>query len=154
MAKESLKSNIIIYSAILKYGHSNFNLEIIEYCESTEKILERENYYLDLLNPEYNVLQKAGSSLGRLHTEDTKAKIRASLIGRKIPKETRDAMLKGSTVRVGVRIVDLLTGTSNEYLSIREAAREIGESEGSLIWYSRTAMKAPFKKRYLLIRLV
>ncbi len=37
-----------IYKAILKHGHSNFSLEILEYCEPS-KVLEREQYYIDLL---------------------------------------------------------------------------------------------------------
>ena len=38
-----------IYKAILKYGHSNFIFEIIEYCEPQEAI-QREQYYLDLFD--------------------------------------------------------------------------------------------------------
>lgn len=50
----------MINSAFLKYGYSNFTLEILEYCESSEAVL-REQYYLDLLKPEYNILSTAGS---------------------------------------------------------------------------------------------
>ncbi len=32
------------------------------------EVLSREQYYIDLLKPEYNILQKAGSSLGYKHT--------------------------------------------------------------------------------------
>lgn len=45
------KGSSIIYSAILKYGHSNFRLDILEYCEPS-RLLNREQYYLDLLMPE------------------------------------------------------------------------------------------------------
>jgi hypothetical protein len=38
-----------INSALLKYGYSNFKLEIIEYI-SPEMAVEIEQYYLDLLN--------------------------------------------------------------------------------------------------------
>lgn len=37
-----------INSALLKYGHDNFILEILEYCE-IEDLIKREQYYLDLL---------------------------------------------------------------------------------------------------------
>jgi group I intron endonuclease len=50
-------------------------LEILEYC-AAEKCLEREQYYLDLLTPEYNILKVAGSSLGRKHSDEAKAKMR------------------------------------------------------------------------------
>ena len=38
-----------INSALLKYGYSNFQLEIIEYI-SPQMAVETEQYYLDLLN--------------------------------------------------------------------------------------------------------
>jgi len=64
------KNNMLIYKALLKYGYSNFILEILEYCERS-LLIEREQYYFDLLKPEYNILQKAGSTLGFKHSEET-----------------------------------------------------------------------------------
>jgi group I intron endonuclease len=58
----------------LKYGYSNFSLDILEYCKE-EDVLLREQYYLDLLQPEYNILKKADSSFGFQHTEETKQRI-------------------------------------------------------------------------------
>ena len=68
-------SKMIIYKALLKYDHENFKLEILEYCEP-EKCLERENYYLKLLKPKYNILQKARSSRGYKHTPESLIKMR------------------------------------------------------------------------------
>jgi hypothetical protein len=70
------KTTSAISNALLKYGYSNFTLEILEYCDPSDTI-KREQHYLDLLKPEYNILSIAGSSLGRKHTESTKAKLRA-----------------------------------------------------------------------------
>ena len=67
---------MIIYKTILKYGYSNFTLEILEYCKP-EDTVTREQYYLDLLRPLYNVLKIAGSSLGYKHTDETKDKLKA-----------------------------------------------------------------------------
>ena len=53
LKKEMDKNNSTIYKALLKNGYSNFRLEIIEYCEP-EKCIEREQYFIDLLNPQYN----------------------------------------------------------------------------------------------------
>lgn len=69
------KQNMVIYKAILKYGYSNFKLDILEYC-APEECVKREQYYLDLLKPEYNLLKTAGSSLGYKHTEETIAKFK------------------------------------------------------------------------------
>jgi len=52
--------------ALLKYKHKNFTLEIIEYC-SKEKLLEREQHYLDLLKLKYNILKFAYSLLSFKH---------------------------------------------------------------------------------------
>jgi group I intron endonuclease len=65
----------MIYRSILKYGYANFSVEIIEYC-TPEKAIEREQYYLDLIQPGYNILTKAGSLLGFKHSEETKAKFK------------------------------------------------------------------------------
>ena len=55
--KHLLKSNIPINNALLKYGYSNFSLEILEYC-SEKYLLIREQHYIDLLKSEYNILKK------------------------------------------------------------------------------------------------
>ena len=60
-----------IYNAILKHGHSNFSLIILDYC-SPDKCIEREDFYLSSLPHEYNILNKAGSPLGRTHSDATK----------------------------------------------------------------------------------
>ena len=73
--KESLKNNSIIYRALLKNGYSNFRLEILEYNEKA-KILEREQYYLDILKPTYNICKVAGSSLGRVTNRSTRLKLK------------------------------------------------------------------------------
>lgn len=57
-----------------KYGKENFDFFILEYCEA-EKLLEREQYYLDNLKPEYNICKIAGNCLGKITTEETKKKI-------------------------------------------------------------------------------
>jgi group I intron endonuclease len=87
--KEVLRrSNSKILSALLKYGFSNFRLEILEYCEPNQTI-NREQYYLDQLFPEYNILPLASSSLGKLQTKETKLKISNSLKGRLMPEEVK-----------------------------------------------------------------
>ena len=67
-------ANNAIHRAILKHKHKNFSLYILEHC-SPDKLIEREQYYIDILNPEYNILKIAGSSLGFKHSEETALKI-------------------------------------------------------------------------------
>lgn len=59
--------NMAIYKALLKYGYSNFIFEILEYCEKS-LLIEREQHYFYVLKPEYNILRKAGSTLGFKHS--------------------------------------------------------------------------------------
>ena len=60
----------LICKALLKYGYKGFRLEILEYCPSSI-VLDREQFYIDKLNPEYNILKIAGSNLGYKHSEDS-----------------------------------------------------------------------------------
>lgn len=62
----------LIYSAILKYDHVNFSLDILEYCE-IDVLIEREQYYINLLKPEYNILKLANSRLGSKQSKTTKS---------------------------------------------------------------------------------
>ena len=73
--------SMAINKALLKYGYSGFKLEILEYCEPSNCI-DREQYYLDLLKPEYNILKTAGSSLGYQHLEEAKKRISEASLGR------------------------------------------------------------------------
>jgi len=73
--ENSLKnSQSYLYNAILKYGHSNFSLTIIEYC-SPDKCIERVlriDFYLSSLPHEYNILP--GSRTGHKHSDEAKKK--------------------------------------------------------------------------------
>ena len=73
----------IIYNSLLKYGYANFSLDILEYCKPHE-LIYREQYYMDTLKPEYNILKVAGSVLGFKHSEATKAKLSNNNLGKNI----------------------------------------------------------------------
>jgi group I intron endonuclease len=65
------KSKSMINNALVKHGYSKFSLEILEYCDAS-LVLEREQHYLDTLNPKYNILKTAGNLIGFKHSEDFK----------------------------------------------------------------------------------
>ena len=74
IARNLKKGKSKILKALIKYGYLNFEfklLETIEFSDSQPKserrrlLLEREQYYLDQIKPEYNINLKAGSNLGR-----------------------------------------------------------------------------------------
>jgi group I intron endonuclease len=63
-----------ICRSLLLHGYSNFSLEILEYCDSS-LLLEREKWYFELFQPEYNLAEEPGSPmLGRTHSAETKAR--------------------------------------------------------------------------------
>jgi group I intron endonuclease len=116
------KYNMTVYKAIIKYGYSCFTLEILEYCEPNDCIT-REQYYLDIFQPEYNILRIAGSSLGHNHSEETRAKISASLLGKTHSDETKgkiSAAILGQirTEEVRVKMCAAKMGANNPMFGV------------------------------------
>jgi group I intron endonuclease len=68
--KISYAKTMLINKALVKHGYSNFNLEVLEFCEKLD-VLVREQYYIDIIQPEYNILKTAGSVLGIKHKQET-----------------------------------------------------------------------------------
>jgi len=111
------RANSIIHKALLKYGYANFQLEILEYCDIS-MCIEREQYYLDLLNPKYNILKKAGSSLGYKHTLETlETKMRPFL------------NLHNAAKRLPVELLDIETNLITKYDSITATAEALNTNE-------------------------
>lgn len=65
-----------------KYGESDLGFSIIVGCEK-ENLISYEQFYIDALNPYFNICKIAGNTLGRKHTLESKAKVSKSLIGSK-----------------------------------------------------------------------
>lgn len=65
-----------------KYKLENLNFEIIEYCDK-EDLINREQYYIDNLKPDYNICKIAGSLLGVKKSEASKLKQSLSMMGKK-----------------------------------------------------------------------
>lgn len=99
------KGNRKIDNSIKKYTLENFILIILEIISSNnnykiikEEYLKREQYYLDLYKPEYNILSIAGSSLGFKHSQETKDKLRNMKKGF---KHSQDSIKKLSLIMKG-----------------------------------------------------
>ena len=70
-----------ICQALLKYGYSNFSLEIFEYCDLSECI-KKETHYIEKLKPEYNIQLFPNTPMfGVKRRVDTIAKLKKSLTG-------------------------------------------------------------------------
>jgi group I intron endonuclease len=99
--------NTHLQNAFNKYGEENFRFEIIEYVEEKEKLIEREQYWIDYYNVcnqkyGYNINPNAKSSLGKKYSEEAKKNISIGLKNSKriVTLETRKKM---SEARKGMK---------------------------------------------------
>ena len=111
--------------------------EILEYCEP-DKCISKEQFYLDLYSPKYNILKKAGSSLGFKHSAETLAKLKL----RKFSEETlKKLRLHISNLnlelnikkRIKVNIHDFITESTTTYDSVAIAAKAINSHSKTLL---------------------
>lgn len=85
-----------------KYGENALIFEVVETCNK-ENLIQREQYYIDTLNPEFNICKNAGNTLGRKFSDETKKKIALKAKGHQrrkgaiLSKETRDKISKSNT---------------------------------------------------------
>ena len=76
--KNNKSHNKHLQSAWNKYGEENFLFNILEFCEP-ETRFEREQYYMDFINPEYNFVANVVANLGRDISQEQKIKISNTL---------------------------------------------------------------------------
>lgn len=144
--------SMLIYKALLKYGYSKFSLEILEYCDPSD-VLAREQYHIDLSNPEYNLLPTAGSSLGYKHTEETLLKFKArEMTASHLAKLTdhlrklgeSDEHKKRSQLRILeinkkkgnlLEVIDTETDLTLNFDSIRKAASALGCTHSTILYH-------------------
>ena len=67
-----------LQNAFNKYGEKSFVFELIEECLK-EQLPIKEQWYLDNLNPHYNICTVVEGRWGLLHEEETKVKISESV---------------------------------------------------------------------------
>ena len=114
------QTSSLICKALLKYGHSAFTLDILEYCEP-ENNIEREQYYIDLLKPEYNIQKVAGSSIGQKRTDETKLKISKYRSGRALAQDTKEKIAAAMLGRK--HTVESIAKMKNKVLSTQHLAK-------------------------------
>jgi len=151
------KSKSHIISALLKYGYSRFTLEILEYCDSKD-LIKREQYYIDKLNPEYNILSKAGSRLGSVHTKETRKKMADT--SKKIDNYGRFKTGKNNPMfgkprpegagipSQAIEVIDEKTNKTTIYSSMGEAARALNIPSQSISAYFIKNRTKPFRGQY------
>ncbi len=164
--------NMVICRALLKHGYSNFDLEILEYCD-TKDLVKREQYYIDLLNPEYNILKKAGSLLGFKHREETIAKMSISKAGEKNPMFGKIGVEHPMFGKTGeknpmfgkprpegsgspsqqIEVIDIKNNITTKYDSISAAALALDIKQSRISMYFKRNQNKPYKLRYIFKKL-
>ncbi len=164
------ESSMVINKALLKEGYASFSLYILEYCSEGKKdLLQREQYYLNTLNPEYNILKIAGSLLGFKHYEKTRAKISSSKAGEKNPMFGKKGELHPMFGKIGeknpmfgklkaegagspsqkIEVIDIKNNLTTKYDSIKEAALKIGIHRATISKYFSNNQQKPYKGIYI-----
>jgi group I intron endonuclease len=86
-----------IHKSMAKYGEENFTLEVIDFADTYDELKEKEKYWIKFYNSMdrsigYNLTEGGDGTFGRMHSEETKEKIRQKAIGRRASDETKRKM--------------------------------------------------------------
>ena len=89
-------NNRHLQSSWNKYGEKNFELIVVETVSDKNKLIEREQYWIDKhnFNDLYNIRLNAQSNLGLKHTNETKKQMSIVSTGRKLSEETKQKLSK------------------------------------------------------------
>lgn len=137
--KLNIIHNSAIRSAVLKYGEDNFIFEILETVDCKSKLQNLEQYYIDLLNPDYNIRKFAQSNRGIKCSESQLQHLRTINLGKKY-KEPRNSRI--------TLLIDILTNDILEFTSAKLAADFLNCGKE---YVSRLALKSKiYKNKYLL----
>lgn len=144
---------LMFYNFVLKHGWKNFKFGILEYVNlydienSNDKkriLLDREQYYINLINPSLNLCKIAGSPLGIKHGITFSKNLSMARRGKKnttnklkvtTPKDiTSDTRLKLSSRSSGIKVklFDNLNKLIKEFPTMTSAAKYIGVSDRTI----------------------
>lgn len=92
--KQSKHHSSYLQRAFSKYGANSFDFSVLELVDDKNKLIKREQFYLDTFKPEFNMNPIAGSNLGRKFSLETRMKIRAANLGKKLSPRCRAIAIK------------------------------------------------------------
>src|SRR6266481_5077210 len=147
------KASLRISRALINYGYPKFSISILEYCDKSD-LSTRENFYFYKINPQYNILKKAGSSLNSKHSEIPKARISKSLkaVSVKEKSESKKLMSLKKLKESNPLFEKTHSENSKEFkligsfVSARRAGKFLGISGTTVIKYRNSG--EIFKDRY------
>lgn len=122
MLKHNKHHSIKLQRSYNKYGLENFIFEIIEECEKL-LLIEREQYWIDSLNSYnngYNTCPKAGNSMGRVVSEETRKKLSKASKGRPVSEETKRKIREK-------RKLQIFSKETKEKISVKAKVKKLSE---------------------------
>lgn len=72
-----------------KYGENAFAFSVLQAVEDRGQLIAREQHFIDIVQPEYNIAPVAGSALGRPCSPETRRKLSEALSGERHPNYGR-----------------------------------------------------------------
>jgi len=107
--KKQKHNNPILQRIYNKHGENNLVFETIETVADATILAQREQFYIDCLRPNINILKNAYNLLGYKHTDEAKKKLSLINIGKKMTAEQNlknSLAQKGNKNRNGYRMTD------------------------------------------------
>lgn len=87
--KQNKHHSTHLQNFVNKYGMNILFFDIIEECDNFEILIEREQYYINMLKPEFNICKIAGSQIGIKRSDEFKRKISERQKGKKLSELTK-----------------------------------------------------------------
>ena len=91
--RRGIHANTMLQRAFNKYGEAGLTFSVLEYCDK-DCLLEREQYFIDKLNPKYNIARMAGRQTGYKFTDEQKKNYRDSLLRNSTPEQRSERAKK------------------------------------------------------------
>lgn len=85
--RKNVHGNRHLQNSFNKHGEDSFIVRILEKVYHTSKVIDKEQKWVDKLNPEYNICKvQVNTSLGIKRSKETREKIRQANLGLKHPE--------------------------------------------------------------------
>ena len=120
--RKGVHANIMLQRAFDKYGEDGLVFSIVEYCDPSD-LLCREQFFIDTLNPRYNILKEAGRVTGLVMSEESKAKRLKTMRERYTPEQMSERSRKARaawTDESKTKQIKSLTGRKRSLESIEK----------------------------------
>ena len=125
--------NLPLYNAMRKYGEDKFSFHVLEEGEDYEygwKV--REPYFIEKLNPDYNLTAGGDGVREYKHNKETIEKVRKKNIGRKRTEETKQRLREARlSYDLTEEWIENMSVAAKKRAETEEGRRQMGENFNS-----------------------